>query len=84
VASYFVPWLGPLVYMTPVTEAWAERIGKKVERREFSDLEAARAFARHIYSRVEEEKGKVVWDSRQPGAPAASAPQAAPQAAPQT
>lgn len=65
-ASYFVPWLGPLIYMTPSAEAWAERIGKKVERREFADLDAARAFAHHIHSRVEDEKGKALWDSRQP------------------
>jgi hypothetical protein len=82
VASYFVPWLGPLVYMTPATEAQAERAGKKIERREFSDLDAARAFARHIFSRVEEEKGKVVWDSRQPAPQAAPSP--TPQAIPQT
>ena len=65
-ASYFVPWLGPLIYMTPAAEAWAERIGKKVERREFADLDAAKAFAKHIHSRVEDEKGKPVDAASQP------------------
>jgi hypothetical protein len=65
-ASYFVPWLGPLIYMTPAAETWAERIGKKVEKREFQSLDAAQAFARHIHSRVEDEKGKAIWDPRQP------------------
>jgi hypothetical protein len=65
-ASYFVPWLGPLIYMTPAAEAWAERIGKKVERREFADLDAARAFAHHIHSRVEDEKGKPIGEAPQP------------------
>lgn len=65
-ASYFVPWLGPLIYMTPAAEAWAERIGKKVERREFASLDAALAFAKHIHSRVEDEKGKAIADPPKP------------------
>jgi len=56
-ASYFVPNLGPSVCMSPETEAWAERIGKRIERKEFSDYAAAKAFADNIRSRVEDEKG---------------------------
>ena len=63
-ANWFVPNLGPSVYMSPVTEAWAERTGHKVERKEFSDIAAARLFACSIYSRVEDEKGALVFDAR--------------------
>jgi|SoiMethySBSTD1v2_1073268.scaffolds.fasta_scaffold933618_2 hypothetical protein len=56
-ANWFVPNLGPSVYMSPATEAWAERTGHKIERKEFSDLSAARRFAESINSRVEDEKG---------------------------
>ena len=69
-ASYFVPYLGPSIYMNAATEAWAERIGKRIERKEYADLDAARAFARNILSRVEDEKGNAISDS-QPSGPAA-------------
>ncbi len=56
-ASYFVPYLGPSIYMNAATESWAERIGKRIERKEFSDFAAAKRFADNIHSRVEDEKG---------------------------
>jgi len=65
-AAYFVPFLGPSIYMTAEAAAWAERIGKKIEKKEFDDLEAAKTFARRIFSRVEDAKAAVVWDPRQP------------------
>ena len=61
-AAYFVPFLGPSIYMNASTEAWAERVGKRIERKEFADAAAARAFARNIRSRVEDEKGALLWD----------------------
>jgi hypothetical protein len=71
-ATYYVPNLGPLVYMNPEAEAWAERTGHKVEKKEFADLEAARAFARNVHSRVEDEKGNVVWSMTRPQAGAST------------
>jgi hypothetical protein len=73
-ATCFVPNLGPSVYMSAATEAWAERTGHKVERKEFPDVAAASVFARSILSRVEDEKGNVLWDARQPAPPLAPAP----------
>lgn len=69
-ASYFVPFLGPSIYMNAATEAWAERIGKRIERKEYADLNEARVFARNVHSRVEDEKGNAIGDST-PSAPAA-------------
>lgn len=65
-AAYFVPNLGPSVPMNAATEAWAERTGHKVERKEFADLETAKAFAQSIRSRVEDEKAALIWDSFRP------------------
>ena len=76
--SFFVPNLGPSVYMSPVTEAWADRTGHKVERKEFHELAAARVFAASIWSRVEDEKGNPLWDARAPAAPPASAASSSP------
>jgi hypothetical protein len=51
--------------MNAATEAWADRTGHKVERKEFGDLDTARIFAARVESRVETDKGELVWDSTQ-------------------
>jgi hypothetical protein len=67
-ANYFVPNVGPSVYMTPEAAAWVERTGRKVEKKEFDDLEEAKRFALRILSRVEDAKGGPIWDPRAPAA----------------
>ena len=60
---YHVPNVGPAIYMTQQAEDWAERIGSKVEKASFSDLEKAKAFADRIRSKVEDDSGAVVYDA---------------------
>jgi len=81
---FFVPNVGPSVYMTAATVAAIERTGRKVERKEFLDYATAKAFAERILSRVEDEKGNPSDGRPAPApapAPAAAAPAAAPAAA---
>jgi hypothetical protein len=79
---FFVPNVGPSVYMTAATVAAIERTGRKVERKEFHDYATAKAFAERILSRVEDEKGNPSDGRPAPApAPAAAAPAAAPAAA---
>jgi len=59
---YYVPNIGPTIFMTAEAVAWAERIGSKVEKAGFADLEQAKAFAARIRSKVEDDKGEVVFD----------------------
>jgi hypothetical protein len=63
---YYVPNLGPSVYMTPAALEWAERVGQKVEKAEYADVEEAKSFARRIRSKVEDKKGTVLFDPAQP------------------
>ena len=58
---YYVPHLGPSIPMTQDKEDWARRIGAKIENREFTDLERAKAFADRIHSRVTDKAGKEVF-----------------------
>ena len=79
---FFVPNVGPSVYMTADTVAAIERTGRKVERKEFHDYAVAKAFAERILSRVEDEKGNLSDGKTPPApAPAAAAPAAAAAAA---
>ena len=79
---FFVPNVGPSVYMTAATVAAIERTGRKVERKEFHDYATAKAFAERILSRVEDEKGNPSDGKTPPApAPAAAAPATAPAAA---
>jgi hypothetical protein len=83
---FFVPNVGPSVYMTAATVAAIERTGRKVERKEFHDYATAKAFAERILSRVEDEKGNPSDGRPAPSpppapAPAAAAPATAPAAA---
>jgi len=78
---FFVPNVGPSVYMTAATVAAIERTGRKVERKEFHDYASAKAFADRILSRVEDEKGNPS-DGKTPPAPAAAPAAAATAAAP--
>jgi len=83
---FFVPNVGPSVYMTADTVAAIERTGRKVERKEFHDYATAKLFADRILSRVEDEKGNPSDGRPAPvtppaPAPAAAAPAAAPAAA---
>jgi hypothetical protein len=79
---FFVPNVGPSVYMTADTVAAIERTGRKVERKEFHDYATAKVFADRILSRVEDEKGNPSDGKTPPApAPAAVAPAAAPAAA---
>ena len=77
---FFVPNVGPSVYMTADTVAAIERTGRKVERKEFHDYAVAKAFAERILSRVEDEKGNLS-DGKTPPAPAPAPAAAAPAAA---
>jgi hypothetical protein len=75
---FFVPNVGPSVYMTADTVAAIERTGRKVERKEFHDYATAKVFADRILSRVEDEKGNPSDGKTPPApAPAAAAPAAA-------
>lgn len=69
---YFVPNLGPSIDMNPATAEWAERVGRRIERAEYTDLAAARTFAANIHSRVEAASGAPI------DAPAADRPSAKP------
>jgi hypothetical protein len=69
---FFVPNVGPSVYMTADTVAAIERTGRKVERKEFHDYATAKLFADRILSRVEDEKGNPS-DGKTPPAPPAAA-----------
>lgn len=70
---YYVPNVGPSIYMTEAAEKWAERIGSKIEKAEFRDFEKAKVFARRILSTVTDKKGTVLFDPR--GATDPSAPE---------
>ena len=59
--QYFVPNVGPTVKMGSNAEAWAVRIGAKVEYREFTDYETAKEFAVRIESKVTDQRGKKVY-----------------------
>ena len=58
---YYVPNVGPTIAMGPEAESWAERIGSKIEKREFVDLDKAKAFADRIGSRVTDARGQQVY-----------------------
>jgi len=76
---FFVPNVGPSVYMTADTVAAIERTDHKVERKEFHDYAVAKAFAERILSRVEDEKGNLS-DGKTSSAPALAPAVAAPAA----
>ena len=61
---YYVPNVGPSIYMTEAAVKWAERIGSKVEKAEFRDFEKAKVFATRILSTVTDKKGTVLFDPR--------------------
>ncbi len=63
---YYVPNLGPGIYMTEEAHSWAERVGQKPEKKEFTDLEKAKSFALRIHSQVTDKKGTVLHDPRNP------------------
>ena len=61
---YYVPNLGPAIYMTKAAEEWAERVKQDVEKAVFQELAMAQEFANRISSRVEDDAGEVVYDAR--------------------
>ncbi len=63
---YFVPNLGPSILMNEDSAAYAERIGGQITRREFKDFDRAKVFADRILSTVEDKKGTVLYDARNP------------------
>ena len=60
---YYVPNLGPSIYMTSEAEAWAERVAQKSELKGFFDLDKAKDFARRIRSKVQDADGTLVFDA---------------------
>ena len=67
--TYYVPNAGPSVQMTPAAQKWVEKIGSRIEKKEFSDLAMAQQFAERIQSTVQDARGKVLWDPQHPDAP---------------